>query len=426
MMLCSLTTPLLGLTDTFLLGHMASGEHLSAVAIGVSIISILYWGFGFLRMGTTSLIARDRGQQLQSGHIAPETTSNILGRGLFLALSCGVLVLLIAPFSAEFIVEAMNASTTIAPLSIGYIEIRLYSAPAVFISFVISGWLIGSQNTRTALTIVITANIINIVLDYVFIAELNMHSKGAALASVIAEYAAAVLAIIILINAKALSRGLRWSEWFKLSACKALLQLNYHLFIRTLLILFSLNFFTAQGAALGDDVLAANAILLQLALLSAYVMDGFSFAAEALCGESAGRQDARQFHRYTLYCGVWVLVTAIMFSCLYALAGELIIHTLSAINSINRIAIDYLPWLVLMPIAGMAAYLFDGVYIGYGSVKAMHMSLWIGLLVVYLPIWWLSQAWHNHGLWLALVCFTVFRGLSLALYYPRLLNNMDA
>ena len=138
-----------------------------------------------------------------------------------------------------------------------------------------------------------------------------MHSRGAAIASVIAEYAAAGLAIGMLINAKVLDRDLRWRHWFKLSACKALLKLNYHLFIRTLLILFSLNFFTAQGAALGDNILAANAILLQLALLSAYIMDGFSFAAEALCGESAGRQDARQFHRHTLHCGACMLITAL-------------------------------------------------------------------------------------------------------------------
>jgi MATE family multidrug resistance protein len=187
-----------------------------------------------------------------------------------------------------------------------------------------------------------------------------------------------------------------------------------------------MSFFTAQGAALGDNILAANAILLQLALLSAYIMDGFSFAAEALCGESAGRQDARQFHHFTLLCGCWMLITAIIFSCLYALAGELIVHTLSNIEAISSIASDYLPWLVLMPIAGMAAYLFDGVYIGCGSVKVMHLSLWLGLLLVYLPIWWLSQAWQNHGLWLALVCFTAFRGLSLAIYYPRLLTKLNA
>ncbi|MBQ77840.1 MAG: MATE family efflux transporter [Cellvibrionales bacterium] len=426
MMLCSLTTPLLGLTDTFLLAHIGSGEHLSAVAIGVSVISMLYWGFGFLRMGTTSLIARNKGQQLKTGQITPEIAANILGRGLLLALVCSVLILLITPFIVRLIVEAMNASPAIAPLCIEYIQIRLFSAPAVLIGYVISGWLIGSQNTRAALAIVITANVINIGLDYVFIAELNMHSRGAAIASVIAEYAAAGLAISILIKAKALDRGLSWPHWFKLSACKELLQLNYHLFVRTLLIVFSLNFFTAQGAALGDNILAANAILLQLALLSAYIMDGFSFAAEALCGESAGRQDAHQFHRYTLQCGAWVSITAIIFSSFYLLAGEAIIHTLSNIDAINRIASDYLPWLVLMPIAGMVAYLFDGVYIGYGSVKAMHLSLWLGLLLVYLPIWWLSQAWQNHGLWLALVCFTAFRGLSLAIYYPRLLTKLDA
>ena len=167
MMLCSLTTPLLGLTDTFLLGHFSSGEHLSAVAIGVSVISMLYWGFGFLRMGTTSLIARDRGQQLKTGRMAPEITANILGRGLLLALFCSVLVLLLTPFSAALIVEAMNASTAIAPLSIDYIQVRLYSAPAVLISYVISGWLIGSQNTRAALAIVITANVINLSLIHI-------------------------------------------------------------------------------------------------------------------------------------------------------------------------------------------------------------------------------------------------------------------
>ncbi len=423
MILGGLSTPLLGLVDTALLGHIESSHYLSAVAVGASVIGLLYWGFGFLRMGTTSLVARQKGRSSFETS-AKDNHEDILYRGLLIALLSSSLPLLASPWLIDSIVAWMNASQAIDQLSVEYIQLRLYSTPAVFITFVITGWLIGAQRTQAALAIALCANLLNIALDLLFIGQLGMNSAGAAIASVLAEYSAAILGLYLISPSLSFRRFYRWQQWLVNHEFRALLQLNYHLFFRTLLVLFSLSFFTAQGAAMGDNIVAANAILLQLVMLSAYVMDGFSFAAEALCGEASGKKDRQAFHWHTLGCGLFVVVTGLLFSCLYFMLGPEIIYLLSNIESINNVAKAMLPWLALMPMVGAVAYLFDGVYIGCGAVKAMHISLWLGILLIYLPLWWLFQPWQNHGLWLALLGFTAFRGLSLAFYYPRLLANI--
>lgn len=431
MMLTSMSVPLLGLVDTALLGHLDGARYLAAVAIGANVIGLLYWSFGFLRMGTTSLVAQSLGKTGSIGKTnagrSPDPNREIDGimfRAMLIAAALGLAITVFTPLLLDWIVQLMNASADAGALAAEYIRIRVFSAPAALVTYVISGWLVGTQRAKGALALVLTSNLVNIVLDAWFILELGMKSEGAALASVMAEYCSLGLGLFIAFRYTRIFNIRRWRGWLVLSDFYQTMRMNYHLLMRTLLLLFALNFFTAQGAALGDNILAANAILLQLALLSAYVMDGFSYAAEALCGESAGRKQVQSFHRYASICGGWILVAAMLFTVGYLFAGSYIVASFTDVSDIRLTAQPYLCWLVVMPLAGGLAYLLDGVFIGAGESQVMHLSMWFSVVVIFLPLWWLSQGWGNHGLWLAFVLFNLARGLSLAAYYPGLLKRL--
>jgi MATE family multidrug resistance protein len=211
-----------------------------------------------------------------------------------------------------------------------------------------------------------------------------------------------------------------WRGWLRLSHFQSMLSVNYHLLIRTVLLLFVFNFFTAQGSTMGDETLAANAILLQLILLTAFVLDGFSFAAEALCGEAYGGKQWITLATIVKLCSYWSAGTALGFGIAYALFGDAIIALFSNVDSVIDIAQQYHWWMVGITVSGCAAYLMDGVCIGIGKTRAMHYSMWFATVIIFLPAWWLGRAWGNHGLWLAFAMFTLARGFTLAAYWQGL------
>ena len=429
MILSGISVPMLGLVDTALLGHLDNARYLAAVAIGAHVIAILYWSFSFLRMGTTSLVSRSIGRNKQNADALATTdtlsiTDSIIYRSLVMAAIIGLLLATIIPWLIDPIILLMNASNNIDSLAAEYIRIRLYSAPAAMMIFAITGWLVGLKKAKAALALVLVSNLTNIVLDAFFIVVLDMNSTGAAIASVIAEYIALVLGLIFIIQHTNSQHLTQWQNWLSLTAYQQIVGMNAHLFIRTLLLFFTFNFFTAQGASISDNVLAANAILLQLVFFSAYVMDGFSYAVEVLCGEATGSKQRQRFVNSVNTCALWIAVSALLFSASYWLLGDSIISLLSDMPAIMQLAKQYMIWLILMPIAGMLAYLLDGVFVGAGQTRQMHFTMWFSVFIVFLPVWWLTQSWQNYGLWFAFICFNLARGFSLAAMYPALLKKI--
>lgn len=416
MMLSSMSVPLLGMVDTALLGHLETAQFLGAVAIGSNIIGLLYWSFGFLRMGTTALVAQALGAQSKGN---AQQTDIVLFRALFISLILGTIIMLITPFFINDIVSLMQASETVSPLAERYIEIRCLSAPAVFITFSISGWLIGTQQAKRALALVLITNSLNIALDFLFIVTFEMNSAGAAWATLIAEYAGLALGLYFLLQHSHIIQPSKWQKWLALSGLKQMLGLNYYLLLRTVTLMLVFNFFTAQSAAFNDTTLAANAILLQLILFSAFVMDGFSFAAEALCGESYGRKYWVEFKRYAQCCGFWMLLTSLFFAVIYWFFGQYIIAIFSNVSDVLSTAQEYSLWIVVIPVVSALAYLFDGVSIGAGRSRAMFYSMLLSTVLVFLPLWWLTQSWGNHGLWFAFCLFNFARAVSLGWFWYR-------
>jgi multidrug resistance protein, MATE family len=412
MILANLSVPLLGLVDTAILGHLGDSRYLSAVAISSSLLAFLYWGFGFLRMGTTGASAQ--------AQIKTARSTGLLLKALTLSTTIALCVILAGQQLGYIGLKLMNTSDAIQPLANSYLHIRLYSAPAVLATYVIVGWLIGQQQTRWPLIIAVATNILNIALDYMLIVNFDLRSNGAATASVISEYWGLALALwaVRAPLIEAYQKGAK-QYWIAGPNAKQFLSSNFQLFVRTAALLFSFAFFTAQSAALGQNQLAANAILLQLMMVSAYGLDGFAHAAEALIGESYGRNDRVMLIATCRSCAKYCAVTAVTVSAGLFLLKSPILSLMTNLPSVSDLASQYYIWLIWLPIVCAPSYLLDGIYIGALKTEAMQWSMLLCVCVVYLPLWALTQQWGNHGLWLAFSIFNLARGASLAFLFGR-------
>jgi MATE family multidrug resistance protein len=414
MIISNLSVPMLGLVDTAILGHLENPAFLAAVAVGSSILSFLYWGFGFLRMGTTGFAAQAHGSQQHN------RSRLIVAQSMILGLALGASIVCLSPVLLGLGLQLIVPPTGSGELAASYAQIRIFSAPAVLMNYAIIGWMIGHQNTRWPLIITLFTNILNLMLDFLLIIGLDMNSDGAAIATLIAEYSGCGLALYLL---KRQLHGLpgsldvhslwRWRDY------RELFIVNRHLFVRTLALLASFAFFTAQGAKQGDIVLAANVILINLLTLTAFGMDGFAHAAEALIGDAVGKRNNKLFLAICYHCAFWSLLTALGFTLLFLVAGPELVGLLTSIPTVKAAVIQYFPWLLVLPLVSVWSYLFDGIFIGATQTAAMQTTMLYAVTLVYLPIWYFGQHWGNHGLWIALIAFNAARGLFLGICFYR-------
>lgn len=414
LILANITVPLLGLVDTAVLGHLDSAIYLGAVAIGANIFSFIFWGFGFLRMGTTGFIAQAYGNKDQ------RQLQQVFTQALLLAVTIGLLLILLQQPIFQLALYLMQGSEEVTLLAQRYCEIRIYSAPATLAHYVIIGWLIGTQHSRGPLLMLLSANCINIALDLLFVMGFGWQSDGVAWATLIAEYSSVAVGIVMIKRSQLFDQWLIQRETLTtLASYSRLLRVNRHLFVRTISLLFTFAFFTAQGAQQGDLVLATNAVLLTFLLLISNGLDGFANAAEALVGEAIGQKNPGGLNQAITTATQWSLLTAALFSLFFWLFGPLILSWLSSIPEVIDQASRYLGWIVLLPLVAMPSYLFDGVFVGATRTKEMQNTMLCATFAVFIPAWWLTQPLGNHGLWLALTLFLMFRGASLGFYFKR-------
>lgn len=414
MILSNISTPLLGLVDTAVLGHLDSEQFLAAVALGGLIFSFIFWGFGFLRMGTTGLTAQAFGENDK-----PEINA-VLTRAIVLAAIISGLLILAQPIIATLSFKLLQSEATVERLALQYFDIRLLSAPATLCSYVLMGWFLGQQNVKAPLLVVLSSNSINIGLDLLFVYHFNMQVEGVALATVIAEYLGLMLGLIIALRMarKNLNRWI-WDDLADMKKLKAMLLINSHIFVRTWCLIFTFAFFTAQASKLGAVVLAANTVLLNFQTFMAYALDGFAHAAEALVGKAVGAKDKQMLKQVVLTAGVWSFAIALLFSVTYFYLGSTIIDNLTNLTAVRKEAYQHLPWLMVMPLVSFICYLLDGVFIGAMLTVEMRNTLLFSLSCVFLPVWYYSQDLGNTGLWLAMTLFMLARGLSMLIVFIR-------
>ncbi len=394
-----------------MLGHLDSPAYLGAVALGANLIALLYWMFAFLRMGTTALT----GQAYGAGSALGISLQFVQASALALILAL-VLVLLkpwVIPLGLAYMVDDASLRT----LSQAYCDIRIFSAPAVFLNYVILGWLIGLQNARIPLVITVLANLLNLLLDYIFIVELGWAHQGAALATLIAEYTSLVLGVASLFLYYRKYFNFRWQVIF--SALKPLqtLTLNADLFVRTTLLLLVFNFLMKQSAAQGEVVLAVNAIILQLMLFVAFALDGYAHAAESMVAEAKGAKHVRQLHRASLAASLPAIVIAAGLSLLFLFAAQPLLSIMTDQLEIRAEALKYFYWLSLLPLVSVGCYMLDGIFIGASQTRIMLYLMLISTLLVFFPFWWLLSGYNNHGLWAAFTLFNFSRTTMMTMAY---------
>lgn len=406
MTLASLSVPLLSLVDTAILGHLSSDNYLAAVAAGGSVITLLFWLFAFLRMGSTGLTARAWGANDE------RRCKELLFQSLLLALLLGLMVIIFRQFIVQIVLQLISPSAEVMPLAAEYCLIRVFAAPGTFMTYCAIGWLLGLQQARTTLAVMLFVNVANIALDFLFIVGFDWNSRGAALASLTAEYMGVVVALaLVSIKLRTLSCGWQWRQLFQWHQYREFFAVNRHLFVRTALLLFTMTFFTAQGARQGDVVLAANAILMQLLLLIAFTQDGFAHAAESLTGQAIGAQQTERFLKICYTSTFWGFLIALLATLIYWLLPHTIVGLFTSLSAVASAALVYWPWLVTLPLFGLICFMADGVFIGSGKTRAMQQSMIVAVLMVFLPVWFFSRPLGNHGLWLAYLSFLAARSL---------------
>ncbi len=418
-MLSNITVPLLGLVDTAVLGHLDDVSYLGAVVLGSQVVTLLLWSFGFLRMGTTSLSAH------ATGAGETNTTERILQNALLMALMISFPLMVFAFFSIESIIALIGGSPVVQALAVEYVNIRLMATPAVLVQYVLIGWFIGRGETKVPLMLLIISNSINALLDVVLVYGYGLTSDGVAWATLCADYSAASLGLYWAMRTlgkinKAHRSPLLWPNWQEL---KPLVNINHQLFVRTLCLLSVFIFFTSQGAQQGDLILAVNAIMLTLLLLISNALDGFAHAAETLVGQSLGAKNSQQLRQSIWLTGANALAIAFIMVLGFAWQSANLLGLLTNQADVLAMAIEYSPWLIWLPLIGCSSYWLDGIFIGLQASAAMRNSMLLAAGAIFLPVWFLTLDWGNHGLWFAFYAFLLARSLFMLPKFVRLLGK---
>lgn len=381
--LSNISVPLLGLVDTAVIGHLGDAALIGAIAIGAMIFSFLYWGFGFLRMGTTGLVAQASGAR-NAGEIKA-----IIYRAMLVGLIIGlILIALQLPLemAAFYLIDGSSKVENAAAI---YFDIRIWSAPATLINLAILGFFLGQQDSRSTLKLQLILNGTNIVLDLIFVLGFGWDVAGVASATLIAEFVALTAGIYMAM--RSLKRyetnlSLALSQLFDTGAIVHALAVNRDILIRTLCLIFAFAWFTNQGAHAGDVLLAANAILLQLVSFAAFFLDGFALSAESLVGHAVGRRDKKDLRRTILLSTQFAVLTAAGLSLVYYFLGGWVVHLLTNVDSVIAACLVYLPWAILSPIVSVWCYQLDGIFIGATRTQEMRNAMVISL-ILYLISW---------------------------------------
>jgi len=415
MILTNVSFAILGIVDTAVVGHLGHAYYIGAIAVATIIFDFLYWSMAFLRMGTTGLVAQIHGEG------DSDRMRSSLAQALATALLLASVMLIAQTPIVEIALSLLHGSEEVHLHARRYFYIAIWGAPALLSLMVIHGWFIGMQNARAPLIIAIVFNLINIALDFVFVFGFGMDVIGVAWAAVIAEWCGLALSLYLVTRELDAYRG-QWRRelMLDLAALKRMLLLNGNIMIRSLCLIFTFAFFTSQSAAQGDEVLAANSVLLKFLILMALALDGFANAAEALVGRAIGARDRVAFQRAVTAACVWSALIAVGFSVAYALLGDALIGLITDIAEVRWIAAVYLPWMVLMPVTAVWCFLLDGIFIGATRGIEMRNTMLVAVFAVFLPVWYFSLPLGNHGLWSAFTLFMVARGVTLGIYYFRI------
>ena len=412
--LSNATVPILGIVDTGVVGQLGLAAPIGAVGIGAIILSALYWIFGFLRMGTTGLTAQ------AAGAGDTDEVQALLSRALLIGFGAGAVMIAAQVWLFAGAFRVSPASAEVESLARQYMAIRVWSAPATIALYGVTGWLIAQERTRAVLAIQVLMNGANIGLDLLFVLGFDWGVQGVAWATFMAEWAGLVLGLWLCRDAFA---GTAWrsvDRVFDRVRLTHMAVVNTDILIRSVLLQAIFVSFMFFGSDFGDVQLAANQILMQFLNVTAYALDGFAFAAEALVGRALGARAPGSLRRSAILSSGWGAGVCVVLAVCFAVFGGTVIDIMAKSEPVQAAARVYLPYMVAAPIVGVAAWMLDGIFIGATRTKDMRNMMVVSAIAYFAAVIPLMAAFGNHGLWLGLLFSFVVRGVTLGWKYPGL------
>ena len=402
----NITVPLLGLIDVTIVGHLGAASYIGAIAVGGMLFNIIYWIFGFLRMGTGGMTSQayGRGDEAEMMRLLTRST----GVGMLIALT---LIVLQYPIERTAF-SLIETTPEVERLATTYFRICIWGAPAVLGLYSFSGWFIGMQNSRYPMFIAITQNIVNILMSLVLVYGLEMKIEGVAIGTLVAQYAGWLMAIGLWMHRyKHLRPYAELRSLTDKGAMRRFFQVNRDIFLRTLCLVSVTVFFTSAGAAQGEVILAVNTLLMQLFTLFSYIMDGFAYAGEALAGKHIGADNRPALRTMVRQLFVWGIALALAFTLIYGIGGEGFLSLLTNEESVITASSTYFYWVLAIPLAGFAAFLYDGIFIGATATGLMLRAMFVASVAFFLIYFGCREAMGNHALWLAFITYLSLRGI---------------
>lgn len=402
----NITVPLLGLVDVSIVGHLGSATYIGAIAVGGMLFSMIYWIFGFLRMGTSGLTAQAYGRRDLAEVIL------LFVRSVGIAFGLGLLLILLQYPILKVAFTLIDATPAIKELASLYFQICIWGAPAVLGLYSFAGWFVGMQNSRFPMYIAITQNVVNIAASLFFVFVWNRGVAGVAMGTLVAQYAGLLMASLLWYGYyRRLWQKLNWKMLTAYEAMRSFFILNRDIFFRTLCLVAVTTYFTSRGAKQGDIILAVNTLMMQLFTLYSYIMDGFAYAGEALTGRYVGAHNQADLRRMIRTLFAWGIGLALAFTLLYGIGGSSFLGLLTNEQEVLNASSDYFYWVLAIPLAGMAAFLWDGIYIGATASRQMLYSMLVASASFFILQGLLQQQMGNHALWMAFIAYLLLRGL---------------
>ena len=420
--LANSSAPLVGLVDTWAIGHLPDPVYLAAIGLGSVIFNFIFWAFGFLRMGTTGTIAQAHGKNNTEFLIAG------IWRSIALALGLGVVLLLTQDLILLLALKALAPPESVSLLTTEYFKIRIWAAPATLVVYAVSGVLFGLAKTGAVLVQQLVLNITNAILNVIFVVVLGMGVAGVAWGTLIAQWLAAAVGLWLLLQIfgfHALVSGLRNTRTWLLSGFSELIAINGYIFIRTILLMTALSLVMRVAGTLGEVEMAASHVIMQYMLLISLGLDGFAHATEALAGAAWGEGKASVFRRWVKLTGLWALAASAVYAILFWFGGNAITGLLTDISAVRLGVEQLMPMIIALPVIAVACYQFDGVYIAATAGAAMMTTMAVSFAVYILVLNPMSARWGLEGLWGAVLIFMAARGIAQAMWYPKLESRLN-
>jgi len=415
--LANSSAPLVGLVDTWAIGHLPDPVYLAAIGLGSVIFNFVLWAFGFLRMGTTGLIAQARGKG------DGELMISGVWRSIALASSLGLILLLMQDLILVAAFKVLAPPDAVRGLAAQYFKIRIWATPAAFVIYAVSGVFFGLARTRTVLVQQLVLNITNAILSVIFVVGFGLGVAGVAWGTLISQWFAAGLGLWLLVRIFGLPEllsGLKNAQTWLLSGFKKLIVVNGFIFIRTILLMTALSLIMRTAGSLDEVAMAVSHVLMQFMLLISLGLDGFAHATEAQAGAAWGKNQAVEFRRWVQLTSVWALLASLLYAIGFWLGGNALTGLLTDIPEVRLAVRELMPLVIALPIVAVTCYQFDGVYIAATAGAAMMITMAVAFTIYLSLLGPMTSSWGLGGLWAAVLVFMAVRGLAQAIWYPKL------